>query len=125
MNLYQEIIMDHYRNPRHHGTLTPHDFYAERRNSSCGDEVTFTGVIKDNVLVDVAFKGKGCVISQATASLLSERVVGMPLDDILGLDNDALLGMLGMQLGPIRMLCALLSLAALQSGIGEYKKREG
>ena len=120
MNLYQEIIMDHYRNPRHHGILATYDFYTEQRNSSCGDEVLFTGIIKDNMLVDVAFKGKGCVISQATASLLAERVKGMPLDDILSLDNDALLAMLGMQLGPVRMLCALLSLAALQSGIREY-----
>lgn len=123
MNLYQEIIMDHYRNPRHQGVLTPHDFSAEQRNSSCGDEITFTGVIKDNVLTDVAFRGKGCVISQATASILADRVMGMVLDDILSLDNDALLAMLGMQLGPVRMLCALLSLAALQSGIKEYKKR--
>lgn len=124
MNLYQEIIMDHYRNPRHHGILAPYDFYAEQRNSSCGDEVLFTGVIKDNVLADVAFKGKGCVISQATASLLADRAAGMSLDAILSLDNDALLGMLGMQLGPVRMLCALLSLAALHQGIKEYRKRE-
>ena len=121
MNLYQEILMDHYRNPRNHGKLAQYDFCSEQRNSSCGDEVTFTGIISDNTLVDVAFQGKGCVISQATASLLSEKVRGMVLDDILVLDNDDFLAMLGMQLGPVRLLCALLSLVALQKGVREYK----
>jgi nitrogen fixation NifU-like protein len=114
--------MDHYRNPRHRGMLNPCDFRAEQRNSSCGDEVVFMGIIKDGVLGQIAFHGKGCVISQATASLLSERVMGMSLDDIVRLDTDDLLGMLGMQLGPVRMLCALLSLMALQRGVQEYTK---
>lgn len=124
MNLYQEILMDHYRNPRNHGTLAQADFCAEQRNSSCGDEVIFTGIISDNTLIDVAFQGKGCVVSQATASLLSEKVRGMLLDEILILDNDDLLAMLGMQLGPVRMLCAFLSLAALQKGIREHKNNK-
>lgn len=121
MNVYQEILMDHYRNPRNHGILAHPSFCAEQRNSSCGDEVTFSGIIADNILVNVVFQGKGCVVSQATASLLSEKVRGMLLDDILDLDNDDLLAMLGMQLGPVRLLCALLSLVALQRGIREYK----
>lgn len=116
--------MDHYRNPRNHGTLAQADFCAEQRNSSCGDEVIFTGIISDNTLIDVAFQGKGCVVSQATASLLSEKVRGMLLDEILILDNDDLLAMLGMQLGPVRMLCAFLSLAALQKGIREHKNNK-
>lgn len=121
MNLYQEILMDHYRNPRNSGVIEQPDFSAEQRNSSCGDEVVFSGIIHDNILSSVVFQGKGCVISQATASLLSEKVSGMTLDDILVLDNDDLLAMIGMQLGPVRMLCALLSLVALQRGIREYK----
>lgn len=124
MNLYQEILMDHYRNPRNNGVLANGDFCAEQRNSSCGDEVVFMGNIANNILVDVTFHGKGCVISQATASLLSEKVKGMSLDDIIALDNDDLLAMLSMQLGPVRLLCALLSLMALQKGIREYKSRE-
>lgn len=119
--LDQEILMDHYRNPRNHGILLQPDFCIEQRNSSCGDEVAFTGIIENNILVDVAFRGKGCVISQATASLLSEQVKGMSLDDICILDQDDLCAMLGMQLGPVRLLCALLSLMALQKGIREYK----
>lgn len=122
LNLYQEILMDHYRNPRHNGIIDNGDFYCEQRNSSCGDEVLFTGIIKDNTLVDVLFKGKGCVISQATASLLSEFVINKSLESILSLDKDDLIAMIGMELGPVRLLCGLLSLTALQSGVREYKK---
>ena len=121
MNLYQEILMDHYRNPRNNGIIDRPDFSADQRNSSCGDEVICTGTFKNNILVGVAFQGKGCVISQATASLLSEKVKGMLLDDILALAQDDLIAMLGMQLGPVRLLCALLSLVALQNGVREYK----
>lgn len=117
LNLYQEILMDHYRNPRNNGVLAQCDFRAEQRNSSCGDEVVFMGIIADNILTDVAFQGKGCVISQATASLLSEQVKNKNLDEILALDKDDLTAMLKMQLGPVRLLCALLSLTALQNGV--------
>lgn len=120
LNLYQEILMDHYRNPRNNGMFAQCDFSAEQRNSSCGDEVLFMGIFDDNILVDVAFQGKGCVISQATASLLSELVKNKTLDDILALDKDDLTAMLGMQLGPVRFLCGLLSLTALQNGVRDY-----
>jgi len=122
LNFYQEVLMDHYRNPRNNGIIDQCDFSAEQRNSSCGDEVLFTGIINDNVLASVLFKGKGCVISQATASLLSEHVKNKPLDDILTLDKDNLIAMIGMPLGPVRLLCGLLSLTALQCGIRNYKK---
>lgn len=123
LNFYQEVLMDHYRNPRNNGVIDQCDFRAEQRNSSCGDEVLFTGVINDNQLCDVLFKGKGCVISQATASLLSEYAHNKPLDTILALDKDDLTAMLGMQLGPVRLLCGLLPLTALQRGVSDYKKR--
>ena len=121
-DFYQEQLMDHYRNPRNKGIVDQPDFYAEQRNSSCGDEVLFTGLIKNNVLLEARFTGKGCVISQATASLLSEHACGKTLDAILVLDKDDLTAMIGMQLGPVRLLCGLLSLTALQSGIRDHKK---
>ena len=123
LNFYQEILMDHYRNPRNNGVIDDADFNAEQRNSSCGDEVLFTGVISDNILGDVLFKGKGCVISQAAASMLSEHAKGKSIDAILALDKDDLLAMLGMQLGPVRLLCGLLPLTALQNGVRDYQKR--
>jgi nitrogen fixation NifU-like protein len=121
LNLYQEILMDHYRNPRNNGVIEQPNLSAQQRNSSCGDEVFCTGIIKDKVLLDVAFCGKGCVISQSTASLLSECVKNRPLDDILALGEDDLVIMLAMPLGPVRLLCALLSLTALQNGVKDYR----
>jgi nitrogen fixation NifU-like protein len=123
LNLYQEVLMDHYRNPRNNGIIDQCDFRILQRNSSCGDEVVFMGIIKNNIFVDVAFQGKGCVISQATASIVSEYVKNRPIDEILALDKDALTDMIGMQLGPVRLLCGLLPLMALQSGIKEYIHR--
>ena len=122
LNLYQEILMDHYRNPRNNGVIDNGNFYSEQRNSSCGDEILFTGIIKDNILQNILFKGKGCVISQAAASLLSEFVINKSLESILSLDKDDLVAMIGMELGPVRLLCGLLPLTALQSGVREYKK---
>ncbi|SRR5437870_13512292 len=121
-NFYQEILMDHYRNPRNNGVIDVSDFRSEQRNSSCGDEVLFTGIIDDNKLINVCFKGKGCVISQATASLLSEYSKNKSLEAILALDKDDLIAMIGMELGPVRLLCGLLPLTALQMGVHQYKK---
>ena len=123
LNVYQEIVMDHYRNPRNNGIIDKTDFCSEQRNTACGDEICFTGRISDNILVDVAFKGKGCVISQATASLLSEHVKNKSLETIVALDKDDIIAMLAMPLGPVRLLCSLLSLTALQCGIKEYKNQ--
>jgi nitrogen fixation protein NifU and related proteins len=120
VNLYQELVMDHYRNPRHNGTLDAPHFHSEQRNSSCGDEVVFEGLVEKSRLLRVAFQGRGCVISQATASVLSECVIGKNCADILLLDNEDICAMLGMQLGPVRLLCAMLPLIALQRGIREY-----
>src|ERR1700761_9572867 len=102
LNFYQEIVMDHYRNPRNQNRLNQHDFCSQQRNSSCGDEIEFTGIVHQNLLVKIGFQGKGCVISQATASLLSEKVTNMLLDDILALDKDDIIAMLAMPLGPVR-----------------------
>ena len=120
LNLYQEILMDHYKNPRNRGIIAHSNFAAEQRNSSCGDEIVCTGIIDGQILTSVHFDGKGCVISQATASLLSERIMGMALDQILLLDKEYLLAMLGMSLGLVRIQCALLSLIALHKGIDQY-----
>jgi nitrogen fixation protein NifU and related proteins len=120
LNLYQEILMDHYRNPRNNGVIEGADFSAEQRNSSCGDEVLCTGIITNDTLGSVLFKGKGCVISQATASLLSEYVQNKSLTALLALDKDDITAMIGMPLGLVRLQCGLLPLMALQNGIRDY-----
>lgn len=120
LNLYQEILMDHYKNPRNKGVIENPSFAAEQHNSSCGDEVVCTALVDNFTVSNIKFDGKGCVISQATASLLSEKVFHMSIQDIVALDKDFLVAMIGMSLGPVRMQCALLPLEALRKGIHQY-----
>jgi nitrogen fixation NifU-like protein len=115
--MYQEILIDHYKNPRNRAEVANPSFCSEQRNSSCGDEITCSAIIDNNHILLISFVGKGCVISQATGSILSEKVMNMSCVDILRLDKDDLLSMIGITLGPVRIQCALLSLIALHKGI--------
>ena len=117
LNLYQEALMDHYRNPRNRGLIENADFFSGRYNPSCGDAVSLAGTIQDGTLAACSFEGKGCVISQATASMLTQKVVGMAVSEIANLDAAAITKLIGMSLGPTRLKCALLPLEALQGGI--------
>ena len=117
MKLYQELLMDHYQHPRNKGRIKNPDFSTADYNPSCGDSIAFEGTIKNNCLVEVAFTGKGCVISQATASLLSEWATGKTLTEVTALTADDVQKMIGMELGPMRLRCALLPLQVLQQGI--------
>jgi len=116
--------MDHFKNPRNRGKLENPDFAVDQYNPSCGDSISVEGIIQDGILIKLAFTGKGCVISQASASLLSEFCIGRPIDEILALGAEDITKLIGMQLGPTRIKCALLSLIALQGGIIEYKKKD-
>ncbi|MFA6065819.1 MAG: iron-sulfur cluster assembly scaffold protein [Candidatus Babeliaceae bacterium] len=116
--LYHEILMDHYKHPRHYGTLDNPTFTVVHSNQSCGDSITFEGIIRNNILEKVAFVGKGCVISQASASLLAESVCGLAVDCVQKLHVDHVMTLLGNSpLGPVRMKCALLALEALHKGV--------
>jgi nitrogen fixation protein NifU and related proteins len=123
MNLYRERLMDHYRNPRNTKQLKGADFTSGQFNPSCGDVVTFEGCVEDHVLTQVSFAGKGCVISQAAASLLSEHCLNKFLDYILALTKDDMRQLIGMDLGPVRLKCALLPLQALQEGVLSYTNK--
>ena len=115
--LYQELLMDHYQHPRNHGRLDKPDFITADYNPSCGDSIGFEGSVQDSVIYNLKFTGKGCVISQAAASMLTELCIGKSLDYCSSLDADSIQVMLGLQLGPMRLKCALLSLHALKQGI--------
>jgi nitrogen fixation protein NifU and related proteins len=116
-DLYREVILDHYKNPRHHGTLNPHDFSYEDDNPLCGDRIRMDVRLDENQRVkDVAFTGKGCAISQASASMLTESILGKTLDEVKKISKDDILEMLGISLGPTRLKCALLSLKVLKAG---------
>lgn len=114
---YQEELLEHYRNPKNKKIISPCDFSSEEHNPSCGDAVCIMGTIKNNIIDDLGFQGKGCVISQASASMLTELCIGKTLEDVKNLTEDTIITMLGIQLGPVRIKCALLSLFVLQQGI--------
>ncbi len=117
-DLYREIILDRYKNPRMRGTLDPHDHSYEDDNPLCGDRIRIDlRVNEQNVVTEAAFQGKGCAISQASADLLVESVVGKRLDEVRQLTKEDVLDMLGIELGPVRLKCALLSLKVLKAGV--------
>ena len=116
-DLYRELILDHYRNPRKKGLLSPADIDYEEDNPVCGDHIHLTIQLdENNVVRDVGWEGEGCAISQASASMLYETLVGKSLDEIRKISKDDILEMLGIELGPVRLKCALLSLKVLKAG---------
>ncbi len=122
MQLYKEELLDHYRFPRHKGKLANPDFTSGQHNPSCGDQVSFEAKITNGIITEVAFEGAGCVISQATASMLAELVKDKPIQFVLDLTPSHITALIGMDLGPTRLKCALLSLYALQEGLQNYLK---
>ena len=117
-DLYREVILDHYKNPRHHGKLDPNDFTFEDENPLCGDKLRIDVRLDETGqrVAEVAFSGRGCAISQASASLLTEAIEGKTLDEVKALTKDDILDLLGIELGPVRLKCALLSLKVLKAG---------
>lgn len=115
--LYREAIIDHYKHPRRKGHLEEPDIHYHDHNPFCGDELTIELKIEDNKVVDAAFDGRGCAISQATASMIMEEIVGQSVDTIKEWDKEYILDMLGIEIGPVRLKCALLSLKVLKAGI--------
>jgi nitrogen fixation NifU-like protein len=120
INFYNEILMDHYRHPRHRGDVENPHFSSQVLNPSCGDSLSFAGKIKSEKLIAIKFKGTGCVISQAAASLLSEQVINQSVEKIMHLTKDDILALIGIALGPTRLRCGLLALEALQQGLVAY-----
>jgi nitrogen fixation NifU-like protein len=113
---YREYILDHYKNPRNHGRLEHPDITHEEDNPLCGDVVGMDFRVKAGVIEDIRFHGRGCAISQASASLLTERLKGMALDEAKKIDKNDVLGELGIQISPARIKCALLPLKVLKVG---------
>ncbi len=115
-DLYRDNIIDHYQNPRNYGTLEHPDISYEDSNPVCGDEIRMDLKIQDGRVVDARFQGHGCSISQASASMLTEEIVGKTLEEVKQIDKQYLLDLLGIPLGPVRLKCALLSLKVLKAG---------
>jgi len=117
-DLYREVIIDHYKNPRMRGVLDPHDYTYQDDNPLCGDQIRVDLRVDENdKITEAAFSGSGCAISLASADLLVESVVGKTLDEVKKLGKEDILEMLGIELGPVRLKCALLSLKVMKAGV--------
>ena len=117
-DLYRDYILEHYKEPRNFGELDPHDLDAHEHNPLCGDELGVHIRIGDGrVVEDLRFHGRGCAISQASASIASEELIGMELDAVATLDADWMLDLLGIPISATRRKCALLSLKAMRAAI--------
>ena len=115
--LYRDFILDHYRNPRNAGTLDNPDATFEDLNPLCGDKIRMDLKIDDGVVTDVKFKGRGCAISQASASLLTEQIKGKSLAEINKLGKEDVLANVGINISAARLKCALLGLKVLKSAL--------
>ena len=117
-DFYRELIVEHYKNPAYKGTLDPHDFTYEDENPLCGDHIRVDlRVDENNLITEAAFSGHGCAISQASADLLLESVIGKSVDEVKHMNKETVLDLLGIELGPVRLKCALLSLKVLKAGL--------
>lgn len=116
-DLYREHILEHYKRPHNFGELDPHDLDAFEQNPLCGDELGVHIQVDDGHIADLRFHGHGCAISQAAASIASEELKGMPLNEAGNLPADWMINLLGIPISPTRRKCALLNLKALRKAI--------
>jgi nitrogen fixation NifU-like protein len=118
-DLYRDYILEHYRRPHNFGVLDEPSASFEGSNPLCGDRITMQVGVRDGVLEEVGFTGRGCAISQASASLLTDEIKGKPVTFAVDYRADDLLDLLGIEISPARLKCAMLSLETLQKAVGE------
>jgi nitrogen fixation protein NifU and related proteins len=140
--LYKEVILDHYRSPRNRGKLEPSDFDLHRDNPLCGDEIHVYAQVEDGKITGIAFEGKGCSISQASVSMMTEKIKGLTTEDAEGLANQFksmmqgenpqdpdrlgdLVALQGVQKYPVRIKCALLGWNTFLEGLKVYRDKQG
>jgi len=121
-DMYRQQILDHYKNPRNYGEIEDPTFSHVGENPMCGDSIEMDVVLDDDeeVIQGVAFRGDGCAISQAAASMLSEELAGMELDRLEQMDRDDMTEMLGVDISPMRIKCAVLAEKVAQDGAEIY-----
>jgi nitrogen fixation NifU-like protein len=117
-DFYRELIIERYKTPHFRGVLDPNDISYEDDNPACGDHIQIdVRFDEQGIVTEALFSGEGCAISQASADLLIESIIGKNLDEIKELGKDDVLDNLGIELGPVRLKCALLPLKVLKAGI--------
>jgi nitrogen fixation NifU-like protein len=125
-DLYRDEILEHYRNPHNFGTLEQPTAVKEGANPLCGDRITLMlGIDEQGNVSDVAFTGRGCAISQASASMLTDEIKGKPLDEIAQMGKADVLDNLGIEISPARLKCAMLSLETLRQAVGDRVTWQG
>lgn len=127
-DFYRELIIERYKTPHFRGELEPNDISYEDDNPACGDHIRIDVRVDENqVVTEAAFSGEGCAISLASADLLLESIIGKSIEVVKEMAKEDILDMLGIELGPVRLKCALLPLKVLKAGvygIGETDSRE-
>jgi nitrogen fixation protein NifU and related proteins len=118
-DFYRENILDHYKNPRNHGHIDHPSAAAEGVNPLCGDELSVELKVEDGIVTDLRYNGRGCAISQASASMLSDVVMGKPIDQLASISKEDVLEELGIPLSPIRLKCAMLSVGVLKVALSQ------
>ncbi|MBP9798245.1 SUF system NifU family Fe-S cluster assembly protein [Candidatus Woesebacteria bacterium] len=122
MTIYQEIILDHYHHPHNYGEVDQPDADVSLTNSSCGDKIRLTLKVENDIIQEIAFSAVGCAISMASASILTDHVKGMTTQKVRALDTETLLDLIGIELSPSRIRCALLPLEALSKAVQSLKE---
>jgi nitrogen fixation protein NifU and related proteins len=118
-DLYRDYILEHYRRPHNFGVLESPTASFEGSNPLCGDRITMQLTVSDGLVTDVGFTGRGCAISQASASLLTDEIKGKPVEEVAGFAATDLLELLGIEISPARLKCAMLSFDSLQHLLAE------
>jgi nitrogen fixation NifU-like protein len=118
--LYSDTLLDHFRHPRNYGDLTAPDISYEKLNPLCGDRIRIQVRLNDSIVEEAGFKGDGCAISLAAASLLTEMIRGIRIDELSSFSDDRLIAALESDIKPARIACALLPLEALRAGLKAY-----
>lgn len=126
-DLYRDNLLDHYENPRHHGRVEGAQISHEETNPLCGDRIRVEIRLSDDgaSIAEIGFSGDGCIISQASASMLMEDVIGKALEEALGTDRQRVLDLVGAPLTPARVKCALLGLKVMKTGIANWNLTRG
>ncbi len=121
-DMYRQQILDHYKNPRNYGELEDPTFTHVGENPMCGDEIRMDVKLDDEETIEqIAFSGDGCAISQASASMLSSKLQGTTVEELLGMDRDDVIDMLGVDISPMRVKCAVLAEKVAQDGAEIYR----
>jgi len=123
-SIYQEEILDHYSDPHNNGRIENSDIKHQELNTFCGDEITIFLSLEDKKVREVKFVGRGCAISQASISMLTDKIKGMSLDEIKNIKREEVLDLLGIEIGPVRMKCALLGLKTFIKGIEKHEGKD-